>query len=215
MHRAAGCGRHRHRAADGRAGDTQGRDRLIQRRAGGHDVVDDDHVAARDAVRVEGTGDVGGARGDVEPALIMREARAGDRYMLCTDGLSDPVSQETILDALQIEDTAESADRLIELALRGGGPDNVTVVVADVVDYDYGQTQPILAGAVSGVDDQSASSATTVGNLGGANNKHHGRFSDAVLAHFVADLLIAQVGFSAQTSVDKCSLNLAGVVIRL
>ncbi|MEO3759768.1 protein phosphatase 2C domain-containing protein [Mycobacterium sp. B14F4] len=91
---------------------------------------------------------------EVEPTLIMREARAGDRYLLCSDGLSDPVSHETILEALQISDVAESADRLIELALRGGGPDNVTVVVADVVDYDYGQTQPILAGAVSGDDDQ-------------------------------------------------------------
>ena len=92
---------------------------------------------------------------EVEPTLIMREARAGDRYLLCSDGLSDPVSHETILEALQIPDVADSADRLIELALRGGGPDNVTVVVADVVDYDYGQTQPILAGAVSGDDDQS------------------------------------------------------------
>jgi PPM family protein phosphatase len=91
---------------------------------------------------------------EVEPTLIMREARAGDRYLLCSDGLSDPVSHDTILEALQIPDVAESADRLIELALRGGGPDNVTVVVADVVDYDYGQTQPILAGAVSGEDDQ-------------------------------------------------------------
>ncbi len=93
---------------------------------------------------------------EVEPTLIMREARAGDRYLICSDGLSDPVSHETILEALQIPDVAESADRLIELALRGGGPDNVTVVVADVVDYDYGQTQPILAGAVSGDDDQAA-----------------------------------------------------------
>ena len=108
---------------------------------------------------------------EVEPALIMREARAGDRYMLCTDGLSDPVSQETILDALQIEDTAESADRLIELALRGGGPDNVTVVVADVVDYDYGQTQPILAGAVSGVDDQTAPPDTAAGRASAFNPK--------------------------------------------
>ena len=90
---------------------------------------------------------------EVEPTLIMREARAGDRYLLCSDGLSDPVSHDTILEALQIEDVNESADRLIELALRGGGPDNVTVVVADVVDFDYGQTQPILAGAVSGHDD--------------------------------------------------------------
>ncbi|WP_319452942.1 MULTISPECIES: PP2C family protein-serine/threonine phosphatase [unclassified Mycobacterium] len=90
---------------------------------------------------------------EVEPTLIMREAHVGDRYLLCSDGLSDPVSHETILDALQISDVAESADRLIELALRGGGPDNVTVVVADVVDYGMGQTQPILAGAVSGDDD--------------------------------------------------------------
>jgi serine/threonine protein phosphatase PrpC len=91
---------------------------------------------------------------EVEPTLIMREAREGDRYLLCSDGLSDPVRQDTILEALKIPDVAESADRLIELALRGGGPDNVTVVVADVVDHDYGgQTQPIIAGAVSGDDD--------------------------------------------------------------
>jgi serine/threonine protein phosphatase PrpC len=90
---------------------------------------------------------------EVEPTLTMREVRIGDRYLLCSDGLSDPVSDETILDALKIPDVTESADRLIELALRGGGPDNVTVVVADVVDYDYGPTQPIIAGAVSGDSD--------------------------------------------------------------
>ena len=71
---------------------------------------------------------------EVEPTLIMREARVGDRYLLCSDGLSDPVSHETILEALKLADVGESADRLIELALRGGGPDNVTVVVADVVE---------------------------------------------------------------------------------
>ncbi len=90
---------------------------------------------------------------EVEPTLTMREVRLGDRYLLCSDGLSDPVSDETILDALKIPDVTESADRLIELALRGGGPDNVTVVVADVVDVDYGPTQPIIAGAVSGDSD--------------------------------------------------------------
>ena len=100
---------------------------------------------------------------EVEPTLTMREARAGDRYLLCSDGLSDPVSDETILEALQIPDVAESAYRLIELALRGGGPDNVTVVVADVVDYDYGQTQPILAGAVSGEEDQLTPPNTSAG----------------------------------------------------
>jgi protein phosphatase len=103
----------------------------------------------------------------------MREARAGDRYLLCSDGLSDPVSHETILEALQISDVAESADRLIELALRGGGPDNVTVVVADVVDYDYGQTQPILAGAVSGDDDQSAPPDTAAGRASAFNPRRN------------------------------------------
>jgi protein phosphatase len=90
---------------------------------------------------------------EVEPTLTMREVRLGDRYLLCSDGLSDPVSDETILDALKVPDVTDSADRLIELALRGGGPDNVTVVVADVVDNDYGSTQPIIAGAVSGDSD--------------------------------------------------------------
>ena len=108
---------------------------------------------------------------EVEPTLIMREARAGDRYLLCSDGLSDPVSQDTILEALQIPDVDESADRLIELALRGGGPDNVTVVVADVVDYDYGQTQPILAGAVSGEDDTTRVAPNTSAGRASAINQ--------------------------------------------
>lgn len=110
---------------------------------------------------------------EVEPTLIMREAHARDRYLLCSDGLSDPVSHETILDALQISDVAECADRLVELALRGGGPDNVTVVVADVVDYGYGQTQPILAGAVSDDDDQPAPPDTAAGRASAINPKRN------------------------------------------
>ncbi|MEO8816196.1 MAG: PP2C family serine/threonine-protein phosphatase [Mycobacterium sp.] len=100
---------------------------------------------------------------EVEPALIMREALAGDRYLLCSDGLSDPVSTETIHEALEIADVDDAALRLIELALRGGGPDNVTVVVADVIDLDYGQTQPILAGAVSDDQEHLASLNTAAG----------------------------------------------------
>lgn len=107
---------------------------------------------------------------EVEPTLIMREARVGDRYLLCSDGLSDPVSQETIHEALQLPDVTGAADRLIELALRSGGPDNVTVVVADVVDDDFaGQTQPILAGAVSGVEDASAPPNTSAGRASAIN----------------------------------------------
>ncbi|MFC0115750.1 PP2C family protein-serine/threonine phosphatase [Kibdelosporangium aridum] len=84
---------------------------------------------------------------DVEPSLTVREARAGDRYLLCSDGLSSVVSFETLSEAIQIEDPQACADRMIELALKGGGPDNVTVIIADVVDVDYGDDDPIVGGA--------------------------------------------------------------------
>ncbi|MEP7179340.1 MAG: protein phosphatase, partial [Pseudonocardiales bacterium] len=87
---------------------------------------------------------------DVEPDVSIREARAGDRYLLCTDGLSDVVTAETMLQTLRISDLQECADRLVELALRGGGPDNVTVIVADVLNARAGETNddlPVLDGA--------------------------------------------------------------------
>jgi serine/threonine protein phosphatase PrpC len=87
---------------------------------------------------------------EVEPDVSIREARAEDRYLLCSDGLSDVVSAETIADTLQIEDPQEAADRLVELALRSGGPDNVTVIVSDVVNARVGDEiddTPVIAGA--------------------------------------------------------------------
>jgi PPM family protein phosphatase len=87
---------------------------------------------------------------EVEPDLSIREARVGDRYLVCSDGLSDVVSPDTLLEALQLPDPHESADRLVELALRAGGPDNVTCIVADVIDVPYGDDAPIMDGAVGG-----------------------------------------------------------------
>ncbi|AVH21467.1 PP2C family protein-serine/threonine phosphatase [Nocardia cyriacigeorgica] len=100
---------------------------------------------------------------EIEPTLVMREARAGDRYLLCSDGLSDVVSDETIANTMREGNTDECADRLIELALRSGGPDNVTVVVADVIDLDYGQSHPIVAGAASGQDEDTPPPNTAAG----------------------------------------------------
>ncbi|MFC8529022.1 protein phosphatase 2C domain-containing protein [Nocardia sp. NPDC057227] len=100
---------------------------------------------------------------EIDPTLVMREAKAGDRYLLCSDGLSDVVSDETIANTMREGNTDECADRLIELALRSGGPDNVTVVVADVIDLDYGQSHPIVAGAASGVDDDTPPPNTAAG----------------------------------------------------
>jgi serine/threonine protein phosphatase PrpC len=91
---------------------------------------------------------------EVEPNLTVREARAGDRYLLCSDGLSGMVSKDTLEDAIQIADPQRCADRMIELALKGGGTDNVTVIVADVVDVDYGEDAPIVGGAAGDGSDE-------------------------------------------------------------
>jgi protein phosphatase len=87
---------------------------------------------------------------DVDPEYSVREARPGDRYLLCSDGLSGVVSHETIAETMQqIADPDECVDRLVQLALRGGGPDNVTVIVADATDEDIIESQPIVGGAAA------------------------------------------------------------------
>ena len=90
-------------------------------------------------------------REGIEPDLSVREVRAGDRYLLCTDGLTGPVARpETLQEALEIADPQSACDRLVELALRGGGPDNVTVIVADVVDAHGLRPSPaVVAGAAA------------------------------------------------------------------
>ncbi|MDO4630922.1 MAG: protein phosphatase 2C domain-containing protein [Corynebacterium sp.] len=90
----------------------------------------------------------------VEPTLSTLDAQPGDRVMLCSDGLSDPVTSTTIEATLSEGTPEEAVTRLIELALRSGGPDNVTVIVADVVDDDFDDNklppEPLIAGAPNG-----------------------------------------------------------------
>jgi PPM family protein phosphatase len=89
-------------------------------------------------------------RESIELDLSVREARPGDRYLLCTDGLTGPVGRkETLQEALEIDDPRQACERLVQLALRGGGPDNVTVVVADVLDGDAAAGQPVVGGAAA------------------------------------------------------------------
>ncbi|OAB88692.1 serine/threonine protein phosphatase [Janibacter melonis] len=90
---------------------------------------------------------------DDDPDVGAREARLGDRYLLCSDGLSGFVARDTIAEQLSSGRTpAETADDLVALALRAGAPDNVTVIVADVVDSADGtppSTQPQVVGSAS------------------------------------------------------------------
>ncbi|WP_270409249.1 PP2C family protein-serine/threonine phosphatase [Brachybacterium paraconglomeratum] len=80
---------------------------------------------------------LGDVDADPELDLSLRAAHVGDRWLLCSDGLSGLGSLDTIDATLKdIEDPGECADALVQLALKGGGPDNITCIVADVVDLD-------------------------------------------------------------------------------
>jgi len=78
-------------------------------------------------------------RGQVADAdLSMTDAQPGDRIMLCSDGLSSFVSFDTLESTLAgYADPHQAAEALIQLALRAGGPDNVTCIVADVLESSF------------------------------------------------------------------------------
>jgi protein phosphatase len=88
-------------------------------------------------------------RGQPELDVIPLDVQPGDRYLVCSDGLSSYVAEAEITAALLDADPQLAADRLIELALRAGGPDNISCVVADPVDGDLPAAAPILGGAVA------------------------------------------------------------------
>ncbi|MBY8875730.1 protein phosphatase 2C domain-containing protein [Micromonospora sp. PLK6-60] len=74
---------------------------------------------------------------EVSPAYATMVPRAGDRWLLCSDGLSNVVRPDTLSEVLGgAADRDGCARQLIELALRAGGPDNITVLIADVTDED-------------------------------------------------------------------------------
>jgi protein phosphatase len=99
-------------------------------------LVEDGRVAAEDAethprrsllmkaLQTTGSG---------EPDIWTFTAKEGDRLLLCSDGLSGPVTEARMRDVLaDIPDPADVIPELIRLANEGGGPDNITCVVADV-----------------------------------------------------------------------------------
>lgn len=86
---------------------------------------------------------LGDSPGPVNLDESVREAIPGDRWLLCSDGLHGVVSGETIANVLaNTPDPGTAADELVSLSLRGGAPDNVTVVVVDVVDTDDPEVDP-------------------------------------------------------------------------
>lgn len=70
----------------------------------------------------------------IEPDLTRLELAVGDRFLLCSDGLSDVLQDSELAGGLQVADPQEAADGLVQAALDGGASDNVTCLVVDAVD---------------------------------------------------------------------------------
>jgi serine/threonine protein phosphatase PrpC len=90
-------------------------------------------------------------RSTVEPDLAVLDVRVGDRYLLCSDGLSGVVRDATLTSTLQSGDVEDVADQLVELALRGGGPDNITVVICDIVETSEPPHPAVVVGAAADI----------------------------------------------------------------
>jgi serine/threonine protein phosphatase PrpC len=72
--------------------------------------------------------------GPFRPAGRMIPVLAGDRFLLCSDGLSDYVEDAVIAETLRANrDRKTCAGELVSRTLENGAPDNVTVIVADIV----------------------------------------------------------------------------------
>lgn len=92
--------------------------------------------------------------GDVEASpeidTSILATRAGDRWLLCSDGLSGVVSNTGIANALKSPLDAQAvADRLVKESLDGGAPDNVTIVVVDIGAGGERQGDPVVVGSAS------------------------------------------------------------------
>lgn len=88
---------------------------------------------------------IGGGQLECDADDDQLEVLAGDRFVLCTDGLWNVVAEDAFVEAASARDPQEAAETLVKRALDAGGPDNATVLVVDVLDPSLGS--PAAGGA--------------------------------------------------------------------
>jgi protein phosphatase len=140
-------------------------------------LVDTGRITPEEAAHHPNRNMIMRALGDNDGEVLLdesiREARPGDRWLLCSDGLSGLVAADTIEETLaSIPDPGACADKLVDLALRAGGTDNVTVVIADVIrtdDIDHDNPPPTVPQVVgAAATDRLARSRAAVANSSAA-----------------------------------------------
>lgn len=112
----------------GHIGDT----RLYRLRGDALEVLTEDHSLKQGGSLL--TRCIGAGQRDSEADCEAFEVAAGDRFLLCTDGVWNVVSEEALAQGAAARDPQRAAEKLVRAALDEGAPDNATVVVVDVVD---------------------------------------------------------------------------------
>ena len=70
----------------------------------------------------------------LDPYIAKGEIKSGDRYLLCSDGLTDMLSKFEIADIItNNDDPQKCAQELIDAALERGGRDNITVILCKII----------------------------------------------------------------------------------
>lgn len=135
-----------------------GDSRAYRLRAGVLKQLTEDHVMSK-LVASPMPSEIGGylvrfldGRPGWSPDLTPREARPGDRYMLCSDGLSSVLSPDAIRDVLaSTDDIGQAVEALVRQTHEAGAPDNVTVIAIDLPDGTWQERtgDPIILGAAA------------------------------------------------------------------
>ena len=83
--------------------------------------------------------------GNLEPSLHIFEGKIKDRYLVCSDGLTGVLSDKEIKSLIKGKDAAAAVDALIDATYINGAPDNVTVILADLVETSVGNFEKLGA----------------------------------------------------------------------
>ncbi|MCE5322791.1 Stp1/IreP family PP2C-type Ser/Thr phosphatase [bacterium] len=79
---------------------------------------------------------------NVDVDIYTEELKVGDKFLLCSDGLSGDVKADEMADAMKKSCPSQAAQDLIELALERGGRDNTTVLILEIVEIVKGKCPP-------------------------------------------------------------------------
>jgi PPM family protein phosphatase len=136
-----------------------------------------------------------GTEADVDVDTFSVEATAGDLFLLCSDGLTTMVDDQTILDSVERHrpNLEHAAKALINAANRGGGEDNITVVffeLAGAEDERADETEDTVVTTAVPDDEETLDEADEHPTIDVVEEKRRGRLLP-ILAAFAALLIIA------------------------